>query len=124
MISPATVLRSGLLVVLLAGCGRETSSLSGTVRYDGKPLEAGFVTVFPTSGEGASKGAEIQGGQFQLEGLPPGSARVLVTTPPKYAPDSTAKSGLKALPQTMVSPNAEGNRRVIELRPGAQTIDF
>src|SRR4051794_23550381 len=108
----------------LAGCSRPTSSLSGTVNYGGKPLEVGFLTVFPRTGEGASTGAEIVDGRYQIEGLQPGSAQVLVTTPPRYVPDATAKSGLKPLAQTSVSPEAPGNRRVIDLKPGPQTLDL
>lgn len=126
MRSSAIALRGCVLIAgfALAGCARPTSSLSGTVSYAGKPLEAGFLTVFPKSGEGASKGTEIVDGRYQIDGLQPGSAQVLVTTPPRYVPDVTAKFGLKAMPQISIPPDAPGNRRVIDLQPGPQTLDI
>src|SRR5947209_4232010 len=57
---------AGLLAV--SGCGgSSTSSLSGSVTYDGKPVEAGTLTLNPEGGAGSTYGAAIQDGKYKID---------------------------------------------------------
>ncbi len=72
--SRATLRRSGLLAAIvacwLAGCGEaepETYQLSGTVKFDGKPIPAGQIYFMPDGGKnngGPAGFAQIHDGKF------------------------------------------------------------
>jgi hypothetical protein len=59
-----------VIAVALPGCGRSGPpryELSGTVRYAGKPLPAGYIVFAPdrsAGGEGAATQADIHDGQY------------------------------------------------------------
>ncbi len=55
------------LTLLLAGCGGSTS-LTGKVSYDGKPIEKGAITFEPVDGKGQATGGVIEAGKYALEG--------------------------------------------------------
>ena len=111
------------LLALVAGCGRETSAVSGKVNYDGRPLASGYITFSPQD-EGTSRGAKVVDGAYRIEDLFPGSFRVLISTPSQYVEDPKEKSGLKKVAQPTVPSKAPGNQRVVQLRAGDQTLDF
>ena len=61
-----------LSLVVLIGCGGGTSTyeLSGTVKYEGKPVPKGNITIYPDDGNpGLGAVAEIVNGKFST---PPG----------------------------------------------------
>lgn len=62
--------------LLLAGCGGRTSIVVGTVSVGGTPLAAGTVAIEDARGE--VRLGEIAGGQFRVEGIPRGTARLAV----------------------------------------------
>jgi len=77
-----SVLRRGwpvMLLLLAAGCSSK-GTISGKVTYQGKPLTAGTVTFVPEQGGGAFMGY-IREGQYKVEDVPPGSAKIAVSTP-------------------------------------------
>lgn len=64
---------------LSAGCGGGgESTVTGTVSFDGKPIEKGSVTFVGTAPGGARAGAVVAGGQFQVK-LAPGTYKVEVS---------------------------------------------
>ena len=89
------------LVAMSAGCGGAPASqldrhvVSGTVTFDGKPLEAGAIQFFPLE-SGPKKtvsGGVIQAGSFRLSpeaGLPPGKYRVSITSVASTGPVDSA----------------------------------
>jgi hypothetical protein len=60
----------GLGLFLMAGCGStDRIGVEGTVTLDGKPLEAGNLTLIPMSGtKGPTAGSDIQDGTFRIDG--------------------------------------------------------
>lgn len=65
-----TSLLAGML--FLVGCGGGTDGppmyeVSGTVTYDGEPLETGRVTFRRTEGDGKAFAGEIKNGKYSLE---------------------------------------------------------
>ena len=51
-----------LLLPLVLGCSQDTT-VSGTVTYDGKPVEDGFITFYPADQKGVNRGGEIRDGR-------------------------------------------------------------
>ena len=80
------------IALLISGCGGPSSgptiekvvSVSGTLTYQGKPLEFFQVTFLPTDGRRAAVGVTDATGKFTLgtndvaDGAPPGSHKVAV----------------------------------------------
>lgn len=84
-----------LLAVSWCGCGRggpERVVVSGTVTYQGRPLETGTIRFRPIGGTRApASGAEIIDGQYEVAargGVPVGTYRVQIVAhrvDPRYA---------------------------------------
>lgn len=73
------------LCVTLAGCGGRGYSgdrrfpLSGTVTFDGEPVDVGSISLLPTGGGGRASGGVIQNGKYVIpeeKGVPAGTYRV------------------------------------------------
>jgi hypothetical protein len=109
------------------GCGGG-KSVSGTVTFAGKEVEAGFITFFPADGKGNTKGAKIVGGQYTITGLAPGQKRVLVAAEPEAqvvpTPKNEAPQVVAKFPTGPIPPNAVGNNQVVDITGGSQTLDF
>jgi hypothetical protein len=60
------------LMACLAGCGRGggLTSISGTVTYDGKPLEKGLISFVPADGKGPTAAAPVTDGKYSLKVAP------------------------------------------------------
>ena len=80
------VLAAGLLVA--SGCSDDGLGkrypVSGTVTYNGKPLEKGQINFLPTAPDGRSASGDIQAGEYSLttqtpgDGALPGKYRVTI----------------------------------------------
>jgi len=133
---------AGTLLVLAAvvGCGGGTSTVSGTVTFNGKPVEYGTISFRPTGSQGQVFAAEINNGEYSATGAQPGERKVEIHGLKKF--DSPAsqedalrlanqakKSGLTGAnelvnPTDYIPADAEGNFKVIEIGSGDQTINF
>jgi hypothetical protein len=74
-----------VLLSLIGGCGGsgiERAIVSGSVTFDGKPIEKGFIRFFPIKGTvGPMWGAQITDGAYRADGkggVPVGTHRVEV----------------------------------------------
>ena len=76
-----------LVMLLAAGCGGGGVDVAGTVTYQGKPLSYG--TVVLVGSDGLPKSGQVgPGGAFTVQGVPPGTAKVAVSSPrPPGMPD-------------------------------------
>jgi hypothetical protein len=84
-------LLTSCVIVLAAGCGSPTATVSGTISFDGNPLNSGFI-LFQAS-DGAVKTADIQpDGIYNVPELPPGPARIAINvpSPPPRGPDGVS----------------------------------
>jgi hypothetical protein len=72
-----SLLVAGLLLLAM-GCGSK-GSISGTVTYNGKPITSGTIVFAPDSGE-PSVNAPIADGKYTIDKVPPGPAKVGVSS--------------------------------------------
>jgi hypothetical protein len=86
--------------LLLAGCGSETGELTGSVRYKGKAVVAGTVTVYDAENR-PFQGA-IEQGKYTVTGITPGAVQVAVVSPNPnqgmYPKGTPARPGREARP--------------------------
>lgn len=82
---PRGISSTGLVcaVALLGGCSRGDGrmAVSGNITLDGKPLSLSVIRFEPVDQSGRGSGANIDGGQFQLDakhGLQPGTYQVRI----------------------------------------------
>jgi hypothetical protein len=125
--------------ILLAATGCESSTgASGTVTYDGRPVEKGTITFLPADGQGPAAGGEIRDGQYRVDDLTPGAKIVQIEAfqdiPYARSSEESARqaeeamrrggTGTAAEKAATIPPNAEGNNATVEVEPGKQTFDF
>ena len=85
---------AGLLGLVLAGCGGDGRvSVTGTVSYDGRPVEQGTISFVPLDPSQAPEGGGIVDGRFALS-VPPGKKQVQITgSRPLPADQQDSESG-------------------------------
>jgi len=135
---------AALVVVLaLAGCfwTAPTGVVTGTVRFDGKPVAAGRITFLCDGGDKPVFFADITDGAYRIERAPVGGARVTVQTfaapsstgnvptppgaaPPLPIPANVPRVGkpISGFPERYLNPNTSG--LTLEIKLGPQTQDF
>src|SRR5262245_31205165 len=136
-------LMHSLLALTLAsapGCAKDTpppspagpkGTVTGTVKFDGKPITAG--TLLLDSGKGYIAGALIKpDGTFELKGadgnaVPAGTYKVAVTPPPAAAPAAGATkmpepAKIEGVPAKFYNPLTSGV--TVEVKEGIQTVDI
>ncbi len=133
----AWVAVGGILLLTVAGCGGSTS-VSGTVTYDGQPVQDGAITFLPGDGQGPGVGGPISDGVYRIGEITPGEKVVQIigvkaipfatTTAELQKQAEEARSrGQVAAPverADTVPDNAQGNNATVEIQPGSQTLDF
>jgi len=117
-----------VLALLLAGCGSDLASVTGTVTYDGKPLQTGTVGFFPVGAGPAGYGSIQPDGSFRIRtgqqaGLPPGEYRITVqATGP--IPEPTPEN-LEPVPESII-PERYGNQDqsglTFTVKPGSNEV--
>ena len=106
----------GCLHLLMYGCGGPgTADVTGTVKFDGKPLPAGMIAFTSEDGRGATSG--IADGTYLATGVPTGAVKVTVTTP-EAAKTPRPKGGAVDLSKKFGPPKG------VELPPEAKGAKF
>jgi hypothetical protein len=59
---------AGAAVILATGCGDGRVRVSGTVRFEGAPVEEGIISFEPVDGKGPTTGGSITDGRYDLTG--------------------------------------------------------
>jgi hypothetical protein len=140
---PRYIALGQLLALLLAGavgCQRSTCTVSGSVSYNGKPIERGAITFTPSDGSGPSFGGMIENGRYEIPQAYPGKRTVRITgvddsgtlenvgsAESREAMLAQAKeAGFTGTlrPADFVPVNAVGNMQEVVIEQGGQTIDF
>lgn len=131
------------LLALTAGCdtGPKKVAVSGTVTYDGKPVEYGTISFGPTNG-GPTAGGEINDGKYSVKDVTPGKNIVninsahKVTGPMSYDsnkmdPAQMSKKGQAAAKQEAkkasreeIPNNAVGNGQFVEITAPTESQNF
>jgi hypothetical protein len=124
-------------ILLLAGCG-STTSVSGTVTYEGEQVADGWVTFMPTGGQGREAGGKITAGKYRIEQIDPGEKTVQIVGV-KEVPFVASSAEMERLsrenpqpeagrdlvyPADTIPPDAEGNNQKVVVEKGEQTLDF
>jgi len=81
--SPGLLARTGGVVVLLvlaAGCGRGIGNLTGTVRFNGKPLPGGTISFYDAA-NAVHSGEIKEDGAYEVKGVVAGEAKIAVEVP-------------------------------------------
>ncbi len=125
------------VVIALVGCNSyPPASLSGEVRYEGAPLAAAGIRLYPIRGtKGWGAAAIIKGGRYDLplgSGLAPGTYRVEISAVQKtgkQVPDIdefTGKTKGMVDEYATLVPEQYNTESTLEvtLRAGANTHDF
>jgi hypothetical protein len=118
------------LLPMLAGCGRGWGEVSGTVRYQGKPLPNGSITFYDEANQAVTSPIDADG-KYQAQKVAAGKVKVSVSLPLFIAMvgdgQGAAKmreeqSKLPSLPTHYADADKSGLDR--EVQSGSQTIDF
>jgi hypothetical protein len=123
---------------LVGGCSSSSTSASGHVTYQTKPVENGAISFLPADGHGPTAGGPIVDGRYEVTNLVPGRKIVQIVAEKKnngpVSHEERARQASEAAKRGGTSPNveqadeipadAEGNNRQIEVKPGSQTLDF
>lgn len=125
-----------LALFAMAGCGPAASSATGKVTYEGEPIKSGNITFSPASGP--IVGTEIKNGSYSVKGLSLGKSTVNIIAikdvpfarssedMAKMAEEQKLKGNDNGLidPADIIPDNAEGNNKQVEIKAGAQEINF
>jgi len=115
-----------LAVLVLAGCkGKETSTVSGTVKYKGKALTSGEIQFFNPDKGIASPGPIDSSGNYTLAGkIEPGTYKVYVQAPP---PEQLPPGKVSPKPPFDLPPKYQDQRQTPvskEVKAGPNTINI
>lgn len=121
-----------LACFLALGCGGKGSTVTGTVTFNGQPLEKGYITFTPTEGKGAPVGGEIVKGKYTAANVTPGKNKVLVvsTVVTEQAAESmdasiaAAKKAPAGASKDQPTENSEGNNQAHDIPSGNHTLDL
>jgi hypothetical protein len=121
----------------LAGCGQGKDPLGrlplrGSVTFRGQPLDAGTIEFLPTTGQGLSARTLVRAGQYQVpreQGVPPGTYRVLISSPEadeKAEPVGPPGMKLPPLGRERIPPRYNrDSRETVEVQAGGDNrFDF
>jgi|SRR5579864_4424398 len=118
-----------LLAVVAGGCKPRTGNVSGTVKFDGKPLPGGTITFFDDK-NGAFSSAIEADGSYSVTGVRAGRARIAVAVPLSIPFESSSMPGIRIEPPKFDVPKipdkylgAETSGLACDVRGGDQAHD-
>jgi len=118
-----------LALLGLAGCGGgRMSQVSGVVKLDGNPLEAGTITFTPADGQAEVTGGEIKAGRYTVL-VPVGTTKVSISAPKVVGkkPIYPGQPDSPMMPITLEALPARYNERTelqYEVKSGPNEKDF
>jgi hypothetical protein len=106
--------------------------VTGSVTFNGKPIEKGLITFSPTGSKGGTAGGDVAAGKFRVEGIVPAAYQVSVAAVPELKivgpNDPEAKRTLSdAEIRAMIDPlpaDTTGKEQAVEVKGGRQVLDF
>ncbi|MFO0959687.1 MAG: MBG domain-containing protein [Isosphaeraceae bacterium] len=125
-----------VLSLLPAGCGSGgpvMGRVSGTVKYNGKPIEKGTISFTPTDGQRPSATGTITNGSYTLQTTEPGDGAAVGEYKVSFSdidaaqlntdmPGMPVKIAKGALPKKYLDPGQSGKTAKVE--KGSNTINF
>ena len=96
-----------IAVLILAGCdSSNVAVVTGTAKFDGKPIEKGSIGFYPVDGATSTAGGEITNGQYSVK-VPVGLMKVYIGGVPKVVGMKEVKEG----------PGGKGGPKTVESIP-------
>ncbi|MFM7243213.1 MAG: hypothetical protein ACKO40_03435 [Planctomycetaceae bacterium] len=118
-------LAAGVALAAMLGCGPTSSTVSGTVTFNGEPVASGAISLFPTDGKGSPAGGLIKDGRYTVTGVTPGEKTVQLSSPviagtrkDDYGNESRIAEEL------MPAAWGRGSQHTITVTAGSNTQDF
>src|SRR5262245_18393694 len=104
-VRPAAGLGVLALTLLAAGCGRGTGNVSGTVKFNGRPLTAGTISFFDPDNRVSSSPIKPDG-TYTVTGVRTGRAKIAVAVPLSisFAPSDVPGAKAMTVPQSKAPP--------------------
>jgi hypothetical protein len=117
-----------VLPLLALGCSSKTTTVTGSVTYNGQRLEYGHILFTPVDQKGPAVGGDILEGEYEIRDMPRGSKRVVIKAKPspKRVPanDRVREHVEVVAPKDPIDPKAIGNDQVVEIQGSQQRLDF
>jgi hypothetical protein len=109
----------------MLGCS-DGATVCGSVTWEEKDLDRGWITFYPADRRGSAIGAEVVQGRYQVTGMVPGKKRVRIGALPEAVRVPSGKTETVRLlpPRDPVPEDAIGNNQTVEVKRGRQNIDF
>src|SRR5262249_44927245 len=116
-------------ICVIAGCGDhrnyEYTSISGQVTFDGKPVQQGRISFFPSeSGHGAGGSAPIVDGRYQLDEVPRGRNGFIFSASVETGKLATGVTGEKMPERVSLLPERYRTEGVVREIDQNTTQDF
>lgn len=122
-----------LACAVLVGCGgKPVGTVTGTVTFQGQPIEQGLITFSPAGAEGSAAGGTISNGKYSVTGLALTRYHVMVeaTKEPKFtSPGDPANNRTKTAEEIRAQYDplpldTTGKEQDIDVKAGTQSLDF
>jgi hypothetical protein len=133
-VSRTLLILAALATFAASGCGRGTGSITGEVKYNGRPLPIGDIAFLSQEGDQQVRHADIIDGKYSIPSIEVGHAKVVVTTwqPTPRKGSGSALSGAATapapVPKAILIPKRYGipdeSDLTYEVKRGSQTKDF
>jgi hypothetical protein len=128
----STTILSGLVAALFlalaAGCGGGSgATVTGTVTFNGQPVESGTISFFPEDGKSAPAGGEVHNGSFSVKNVSPGKNRVAVSSHGGKGPenmDDAIKAAKQGPAKDVIMPKDDGNNQVVDVTSGGPPLEL
>lgn len=72
-------LTAALLTLVGCGDGSKSGEVSGTVQFDGTPVETGSISFVPADGKSPTAGGLIENGKYTVSKVPVGVSKVSIS---------------------------------------------
>ena len=119
------------LLGAIVGCGERTGTMSGSVSYNGEPVQTGAIAFMPADGNGPASGSEITNGAYRVTEVQPGPkiVKIEAVKQVQFAQNTAdlaeaAKAGTAPESADLIPANAVGNNEQVTVAAGIQTRDF
>lgn len=112
-------------VVVVAGCGPKTSTVSGTVTFNAEPVANGAISFVPTDGKGPSAGGLIKDGRYTVTGMMPGEKTVQLSSPVIAGTRKDDYGNETRIAEELMPPAwGRASQHTISVAAGSNTQDF
>lgn len=118
-------LTAGVALVAVLGCGPKSSTVSGTVTFNGEAVAAGAISLFPTDGKGSPAGGLIKDGRYTVTGVTPGEKTVQLSSPVIAGSRKDDYGNETRIAEELMPPAwGRASQNTITVTAGSNTHDF